>query len=244
MKTFRSVLGVALVASVAFVVTASAVDPQQAIRESAYPSNINVVCIGDSITCGVGAGKDPNWVALVGRALGPKWRVQNFGLSGHTLLQHGNAPYMKNPRYQQALAARADVALIALGTNDSKPVNRPFLGEMAADYAAMIADLRKANPDVRIFCCLPIPVYPEQWGISDEVVRTQILPIIRKVASDQHAGLIDLYTPMIGKGAFVPDKVHPNGSGYAVMARSIYRALTGKDATQQQIPDPSYSAAK
>lgn len=38
----------------------------------------------------------------------------------------------------------------------------------------------------------------------------------------------DLYTPMKGEGSKVPDKVHPNGAGHAIMAQHIYKAITGR----------------
>ena len=40
--------------------------------------------------------------------------------------------------------------------------------------------------------------------------------------------VIDLYTPMKGEGSKVPDKVHPNGAGHAIMAQHIYKAITGR----------------
>ncbi|HUX15574.1 MAG TPA: hypothetical protein VMW52_03825, partial [Phycisphaerae bacterium] len=82
---------------------------------------------------------------------------------------------------------------------------------------------------VNIYCCLPIPAYPGRWGINDATIKGEVVPLVRKVAKDTESDVIDLYTPMVGKGKFVPDTVHPNGDGHTVMTKVIFKALTGKD---------------
>ena len=194
-----------------------------------YPGVIQLACIGDSITAGVGAGNDTKYPARLSAALGAKWEVHNFGVSAATMLKKGNKPYDKLAEFTKAIDLKPDVVTIMLGTNDSKPDNWKNKDEFAPDYKDMIAQFKKANPKVRIYCCLPIPAYPGKWGINDATIKGEIVPLVRKVAKDTESDVIDLYTPMIGKGEFVPDSVHPNGDGHAVMAKAIFKALTGKD---------------
>lgn len=194
-----------------------------------YPGVIQLACIGDSITAGVGAGNDTKYTARLSAALGSKWEVHNFGVSAATMLKKGNKPYDKLAEYTKALELKPDVVTILLGTNDSKPENWKYKDEFAPDYKDMIARFKKANPKVRIYCCLPIPAYPGNWGINDATIKGEIVPLVRKVAKDTGSDVIDLYTPMVGKGGFVPDTVHPNGDGHAVMSKVLFKALTGKD---------------
>jgi len=194
-----------------------------------YPAVIQLACVGDSITAGVGAGKDTKYTTRLSAALGDKWAVHNFGVSAATLLKKGNKPYDKLAEFAKALDLKPDVVTILLGTNDSKPDNWKYKDEFSADYKDMIARFKKANPKVRIYCCLPIPAYPGRWGINDATIKGEIVPLVRKVAKDTESDVIDLYTPMIGKGEFVPDTVHPNGDGHAVMVKVLFKALTGKD---------------
>jgi lysophospholipase L1-like esterase len=202
------------------------------VNVAGYPGTIQLACIGDSITAGVGAGNDTKYTARLSAALGAKWEVHNFGVSAATVLKKGNKPYDKLAEFTKAIELKPDVVMIMLGTNDSKPGNWKNKDEFAADYKDMIAQFQKANPKVRIYCCLPIPAYPGKWGINDETIKGQIVPLVRKVAKDTQTDVIDLYTPMIGKGEFVPDTVHPNGDGHAVMAKAIFKALIGTDMSE------------
>ena len=59
-----------------------------------YSEPIRVACVGDSITFGYGI-KDRDkmsYPAQLGKRLGNKYEVRNFGVNGHTLLSKGNAP--------------------------------------------------------------------------------------------------------------------------------------------------------
>ncbi|MCE9604407.1 MAG: sialate O-acetylesterase [Planctomycetia bacterium] len=198
-----------------------------------YPGTIQVACIGDSITQGIGSTKP--WVKMLGEAFGSKWKFHNFGISARTLLTHGDFPYVKEKQWPKVLELKPDVVLIALGTNDSKPHNWKHKAEFAGDYRKLIDDLRLANPKVRIYCLLPIPAYPANFGITDEVISKEVLPLVRKVAADAKCDLIDLNTPMLEKATFVPDKVHPNIDGHRLMAGTIYEALAGTKAPTDAI---------
>lgn len=201
------------------------------VNVAAYKDRIKMACIGDSITEGYGCGGDGRYVTVLGRALGSKWELANLGVSGATMLKNGDKPYNKLGQYGAALAMKPDVVTIALGTNDSKPQNWKSKAEFEADYKAMIADIRKANPKVIIYCCLPVPAFPGNWGINDPVIKGEIIPRITKVARETRCNIIDLYAALEGKGQFVPDKVHPNNEGHKLIAAAVFKALTGKEMT-------------
>lgn len=190
-----------------------------------YPGVIQVCCIGDSITVGYNSPKP--WPKMLGEALGEKWKFHNLGFSARTLLTKGDFPYVKEKQWQQALELKPDVALIALGTNDAKPHNWKHKAEFVGDYKAMIEALRMANPKVRVYCLLPIPAYPSNFGITDAVIANEVLPLVKQVAAETKSELIDLNTPMLDQAKLVPDKIHPNVEGLKLMAGVIYEALTG-----------------
>lgn len=194
---------------------------------SGYPGPIRLACIGDSITAGVKA-KGAAYPDVLMKVLGDQWQVHNFGVSGATMLRKDGASFSAKPQYAKALDLKPDVATIALGTNDSKlPIGKDN-ADFEADYKAMIAELRKANPKVIIYCCLPPPAFPGKWGIKDAVIKGEIIPLILKVAQDTGCNVIDLYAALDGKKELVPDTVHPGPDGQKRLAAAVYEALTGK----------------
>jgi acyl-CoA thioesterase I len=82
---------------------------------------------------------------------------------------------------------------------------------------------------VKVYVCLPTPDYPGHWGINDKTIRLEMIPMIRQVAKDANAEIIDLYTALSGKPELFPDTVHPNDAGTKLMAAAIYHALTGHE---------------
>src|SRR5438552_964968 len=85
-----------------------------------------VACIGDSITAGGGTNSYP---ALLQKLLGDKYEVKNFGVSGTTLLKHGDHPYWNTKQFTDATQFDPNVVTIKLGTNDTKPQNMKFKDE-------------------------------------------------------------------------------------------------------------------
>jgi lysophospholipase L1-like esterase len=220
-----------LVIGAAIALNARAADP------------IRVACVGDSITYGYGLNDRAHhsYPALLQAWLGPNYNVQNFGVNAKTLLKQADQPYIKTGAYTNALNFKADLLVINLGANDSKhPVpgdpdnttvtavnNWQYASNYVADYEELIAAFRKSSPAVKIYVCLPTPDYPGHWGISDKTIREEMIPMIRQVAKDQNANIIDLYTALAGKPELFPDKVHPNDEGVRLMASEVYRILVG-----------------
>lgn len=203
--------------------------------------SVRVACVGDSITFGSGlSGRETNsYPAHLGRLLGSGYDTRNFGVSGATMLKHSDLPYMFRSEYTNALAFEPDIVVIMLGTNDSKhrgdgsldsgiaPENWRNKAEYLPDYETMITAFRRANSKVKVFACLPPPCFPGRWGINDKTIHDEVIPLIRQVAGDVDAAVIDLNTPFTGKSDLFPDTVHPNGDGAKLMASVVYRALKG-----------------
>ncbi len=201
---------------------------------------IRVACIGDSITFGATI-DDPQqngYPAQLGRMLGEGWEVRNFGVSGRTLLNRGDYPYRNEPAFQEALAFGPQVVLIKLGTNDTKPQNWQYKDEFVNDYKQMIGDFSGLVSRPRIFACYPVPAYPGQWGISDKLIREEVIPLIDQAARETGVAILDLYTALNGRPEMFPDQVHPNVTGAGLIAKTICEVLTDKKPALPAVEEP------
>ena len=180
---------------------------------------------------------------MLGRLLGTGWDVRNFGVNATTLLHKGDLPYIKQRAHDEALDFKPDDVVVMLGTNDSKHPgdgsldsgnavnNWQYKTDFVPDYEALIAEFRKANPAVKVYVCLPTPCFPGRWGINDKTIHDEMIPLIRQVAKDENASIMDLNSALAGrKDLILPDTVHPNVAGAQLMAETVYTALTGKEA--------------
>lgn len=209
-------------------------DPNAPIRVKDYQKPIRVACVGDSITYGFRPPNPNTYPHQLGKMLGPDWKVRNFGVSGRTLLKRGDYPYWKERAFKEALAFKPNVVIIMLGTNDTKPQNWKHREDFVSNYKELVQRFQELPSKPRVFVCLPTPV-PDggNYGINEAGVKEQI-PLIKEVAKDTGAGIINMHAPLEEKAALLPDKVHPNAAGYTVMAATAYRALTGKTLHTRQ----------
>ena len=196
-------------------------------------AQIRVACVGNSITEGHGLA-DPATEAYPGvlqRLLGNDFAVQNFGLSGYTLMREGDCPYMNAPdpakrRFQAALASNPDIVTIKLGTNDSKARNWDyFKDDFVPSFNAMIDSFQCLPSHPIIYICLPIPAAGENFSIRPEVVDNEICPLLRQLAAERGLPIIDLNTAMRPYLETLDDMIHPNRVGSALIAEEIARRL-------------------
>ena len=193
-------------------------------RVAPKPDAIRVACVGNSITDGHGIELAPQfgYPALLQKALGSDYWVKNFGVSGRTMLNKGDYPYMNEQAWRDAQAFNPDIVIIKLGTNDSKPQNWQYASEFKQDLQQMIKSLGKA----KIFLCTPIPAFKSSWAINDSVIVNGVIPIQKEVARKNGLQLIDLHTLMANDEELVqPDGIHPNEKGVAKMAEIISEAI-------------------
>lgn len=186
-----------------------------------------LACVGDSITFGA-AIKDRAkncYPAQLGRMLGEGWDVRNFGVNGATLLKKGDKPYWKQRAFGQAHAFEPEIVIIKLGTNDSKPQNWKHKDDYVADYVDLIESFRKLKSKPRVFICYPVPAYPGRWGITDKVMKEEVMPRLDEVAKKSGCKVIDLYSALSDKKEMFPDLVHPNAKGATLIAEAVSSAI-------------------
>lgn len=192
--------------------------------------------LGDSITEGVGASEYAHcYVEQFAAATGAVCR--NYGISG-TRIAKRRVPY-EIPEFDRYYASRvpemdpdADVVVVFGGTNDYGHGDAP-LGEMSdrtvwTYYGALhvlFTALIEKYPTAQIVILTPL-------HREDEEKRTPILkPFVdatRQVAEYYSLPVLDLWAnygiqPRIPvmKNMYVPDGLHPNDAGHAILANKL-----------------------
>ena len=193
---------------------------------------IKVACVGNSITYGYGIeNREQNsYPSVLQRLLGKGYKVENFGHSGATLLSKGHRPYIQQEEYQKALAFAGDIVVIHLGINDTDPRNWPnHRNDFVKDYLTLISSFKKANPKARIVIARMSPLshrHPRfESGTRDW--HAEIQQAIALVAQQTNAQLIDFHEPLYHFPQMLPDAVHPNAQGAAILAQVVFGAITG-----------------
>lgn len=193
---------------------------------------IKVACVGNSVTFGYGL-KNPSIAAypvILQSLLTKKYQVQNFGLSGATLLKKGHRPYFRSKEFTQAIAFSPDIVIIHLGLNDTDPRNWPnYKTDFEPDYSWLISQFREKNPKVKVYICRLTPIFDghPRFKSSTRDWYTQIQQLIPGIALANNTGLIDLHTPLSSRPDLFADDLHPNEEGAEIIAKTIYSALTG-----------------
>jgi acyl-CoA thioesterase-1 len=200
-----------------------------------------VACVGDSITYGSGISDRQNdsYPAQLSRMLQKfdnQWQAQNFGVSGATLLRNGDLPYVRQSAYNQALAAGPDAVIIMLGTNDSKSWNWVYKDDFVSDYILLIDVFAELPSKPKIWICKPVPAFSDNFGITNAVIKDEIIPMIDQIAELRDVEVIDLYTAMINTSSMFPDGIHPNADGARLMAEAIF-PLSTPDLNEDGIVD-------
>jgi lysophospholipase L1-like esterase len=183
------------VAGAPFATRGATDDPQSAIDTQVHAPPIVVACVGDSITAN---GNPHGYPAQLGNMLGEAWKVENFGVSGTTLMTQVPNSYQKTPMFQNALASKADVVVIMLGTNDSKAANWPKKDFFVGDYEDLIEKFKAMESKPRIFVMKsPYVCATNRLKMSDAAVVEEGA-MIDQIAKDENVGVLDAHAPTAG----------------------------------------------
>jgi len=197
-----------------------------------YAQKTKIACIGNSVTAGylLPDPKKEAYPAQLQQLLGDQYLVGNFGHSGATLLKKGHNPYYKTKEFSEVLNFRPDIAIIHLGLNDTDPRNWPnYKGDFQSDYQWLIDSLKQGNPKLKIYICKLSPIFSGHprfksgtrdwyWQIQGKIVQ---------VAKANGFELIDLNTALNNRPDLFADYLHPDTTGAAIIAKTVYAHLTG-----------------
>jgi len=183
-----------------------------------------VACAGDSITEGNElADRGKSYPARLGALLGDGWIVGNFGKRRSTALRLGDCPYRDQPEFAEALRFHPDIVVLALGTNDSKPINWIHAADFAQDYDALVGAFAELPSRPRIFVCLPPPSFlPSRFTVDGPVIQAAVIPAIKAVATRRALPLIDLHAAFERRREHFPDGVHPDEAGTLLLAQTVF----------------------
>jgi acyl-CoA thioesterase-1 len=202
--------------------------------DSSYP--IVVACVGDSITHGAGAPKGLSYPNQLQTILGSGWKINNFGVSGATLLRNGDKPYWKQAALQKALASKPNVVVLMLGTNDSKPQNWVHESEFLTDCRDLIKAFQSLDTKPRLYLCHPPTVVePNKYRIS-ESVSAVIRQRIDAVAKEMGIEVIPMDQAYGSDLSVLKDNVHPDERGAKELAETVAKALTASPGTLNPAP--------
>lgn len=201
-----------------------------------------IACIGASITEGAGAGNfyTESYPAQLQNALGGSYNVINFGNSGKTVKlnpEDGEAWLAQN-QWTGVQAIVPDIAILNIGTNDSKTANNPSYDSFKAAYEYLLEQILSVNPQMKIYICTVPYAYTAVYGISNENIRDIIAPVQREIAQENGYELIDLYNIVQNKSLLFGDGVHPNTTGYTMFVEIITKVLEeGQEGLTQDFLD-------
>jgi lysophospholipase L1-like esterase len=177
-----------------------------------------VTFLGDSITELSGY---PNHTK---HTIGDNYIVGNFGACGTTISLDSENSYFHSQAFIQAKEFKPTIAVVMLGTNDAKPNCEDSTSHFAADYIALLDELKSLMSKPKIWVVRPPHIFDEAW-LSGRVLSMNILPAIDEAAKQANLPLIDVYSAMDKPELFF-DGVHPNDVGAKIIADVICQAIT------------------
>jgi len=200
-------------------------------NKKARDGQIKVACVGDSITYGHGIEwwASNNYPAQLQRILGDEYNVANFGHSGRTISDSGDQPYTESKQYEKSLEYGADILVLMLGTNDTKPENLISILDLMSEYDALIESYKATNPQMRIILCTPSQAFfsggktqgKTNFDIQPEHL-TAIRNSIRTYGLTNGYEVIDIYDlTQYHPEWFEKDNVHPSNEGAMAIARAV-----------------------
>lgn len=175
-----------------------------------------IVFLGDSITAGYGLEKEEAYPAVISQlaaADGKKIQIVNAGLSGDTT--------SGGLRRIRVIARQPlDILVIALGGNDGLRGIAPKVSQV--NLERIIDVVREKQPDARIL--VAGMQMPDNMG-------KEYIDAFRKVFADVAQKKNVLALPFLLEGVAadkslnLPDGIHPNAKGQAIVAAHVYKAL-------------------
>lgn len=201
---------------------------------------IRVACVGDSVTYGFGIPhfNANSYPAALQKLLGDGYCVNNYGYSGRTACLLGDRPYRTETLCTESREFAPDIVVICLGANDSKTFNwetevggvRAYPELFEKDLKELVSVYQGLPSAPAVYLATPLPAYADgsgkvRYDIQPDVIGGEIVPLVRKIAAQTGAQLIDLYPVFEGKTALYSDGLHPTAEGAALLAETVFDAI-------------------
>lgn len=161
-----------------------------------------IVCLGDSITAGVGASPGEAYPDLLARRLGAE--VVNAGVPGDTAAD-GLA------RLDEVLEADPWLVVVELGGND---ILRRVPPEQTEAALRSILDRLLAARVVPVLVEIEAPLAASYARVFDRLDEAYDIPVVEDVLGD-----------ILTDSSLKSDTIHPNARGYEVLAAALVDEL-------------------
>ena len=171
---------------------------------NAQPSGERIICFGDSLTFGTGAGTDEDYPSRLASLLGRE--VINAGVPGNT-----TADAVKRLEHD-VLAHNPRIVLITLGGND---LMRDLPREEAFENLETIVRKIHRQGAMVVVGGIDVPLFDRGFDDAYEDLQDStgclLIPNVLK--------------GLIGKHNLMSDRIHPNGDGYEIMAKRFQKEI-------------------
>ena len=203
---------------------------------STSPGPIKVACLGDSITYGANADNSytDSYPAQLQQRLGGDYNVMNFGKSGATVRDGADDPYRRTQEYNGAKLFVPDIAVIMLGTNDSKTYQKPTKSGIYNAFDTLYNELLTINSGMEIWIATSPYAYSSAYQISNANIESTVVPAQEEFALAYGLRLIPMHEYTKDMNGNYADGIHPTSKGYTYISYRMYCELTGEE------PDPEY----
>jgi lysophospholipase L1-like esterase len=180
---------------------------------------IHVACVGDSITEGSGY---PENLQIM---LGDNYKVGNFGVSGSTVMQNSDIPYMNQAAFWRAIAFQPSIVVVMLGTNDAKESPYSSVENFQSDYKKLIREYEELESNPKIWLVTPPPIFENDLNLNNTHLEENIIPSIEYVANELNLPTVDVNTALTDYPEYFMDGVHPSSDGAMLIASKINQAI-------------------
>jgi lysophospholipase L1-like esterase len=181
------------------------------------PGQKRIVFMGDSIT--------EFWSTIDSEYFAGKPYV-NRGISGQT------TPQMLIRFRADVIALKPAAVVILAGINDIAGNTGPATLDMIANNIFSMAELAKAN-QIKVILCSVLPAYDFSWKPNQNPAEKVVAlnKMIKNYADANGILYLDYFSAMADERKGLPtsysnDEVHPNKTGYQVMAPLAEKAIT------------------
>jgi len=168
------------------------------------PSGDNIICFGDSLTYGTGARQGMDYPSQLSGMI--SMPVINAGVPGDTTTS------ALRRLEKDVLAHSPKIVLITLGGNDLK---NGIPKEVAFQNLEKIITSIQEQGALVIVGGIDIPLLGKGFGDAYEILCDELGAVL----------IPNILKGIMGNRKLMSDQIHPNASGYTIMARMFHEAM-------------------
>lgn len=191
---------------------------------------IKVACVGDSITEGWASTntETQSYPVQLQKLLGDEYEVKNFSKGGRTAMKvaGGYWPIWNEGFFTQSKTYNPDVVILMLGTNDVMTDNWNDGETYYPDLKALVETYQGLSSQPTVYLATPSTAFDSE---HPDKLQNKAVPIVKQVAEETGAVLVDINALTANNGQYYPDGIHPNDEGYARLALMFYEHVFNKE---------------